>query len=184
VRLPWRRRPPLHERLRAAGELDAAERAPFDPGPHWGEVGIHGVHRQRVWDAVVTTAAPALAGDDASFVALEDGRLLLEHGDGDVRPLAEALAPALRPPYRAEAVRRGDAAWAVAGRRIRVVEVPEEIAGDHVTVTMRDGERTVELDGERVFGGMGALERLAGDDAVVTARRLGETLWEVEVTPL
>jgi len=53
-----------------------------------------------------------------------------------------------------------------------------------VAVTMRQGERTVEIDGERVFGGLPTLERLAGDDAVVTAHRLDETLWEVEVSPL
>ncbi len=23
-----------------------------EPGPHWGEVGIHGLHRPRRWDAV------------------------------------------------------------------------------------------------------------------------------------
>ncbi|MDF2753557.1 MAG: hypothetical protein K0S82_1940, partial [Gaiellaceae bacterium] len=86
--------------------------------------------------------------------------------------------------YRAEAVRRSDGWWAVAGRRIEVLDVPEEIAGDHVAVTMRQGERTVEVDGERVFGGLPTLERLAGDDAVVTAHRLDETLWEVEVSPL
>ena len=65
-----------------------------------------------------------------------------------------------------------------------MLDVPEEIAGDHVAVTMRQGERTVEVDGERVFGGLPTLERLAGDDAVVTAHRLEETLWEVEVSPL
>lgn len=184
MRFPWQRREPLHERLRTAGELEAAERAPFDPGPHWGEVGIHGVHRQRVWDAVATVEAPALGGSEARFVALEGGTLLAETDDLDVEPLADALEGSIGPPYRAEAVRRGDGWWAVAARRIEVVEVSEEIDGDHVTVTMRQGERTVEVDGERVFGGLPTLEGLAGDDAVVTAHRLGDTLWEVEVAPL
>jgi hypothetical protein len=180
----WRRSRPLHEELRAAGDVESAERAPFDPGPHWGEVGIHGVHRQRVWDAVATVEAPRLDGTEAHFVVLADGTVIAETDDLDVEPLADALEASLEPPYRAEAVRRGDGWWAVAGRAIEVVEVPEEIAGDHVTITMREGERTVELDGERVFGGLPTLERLVDDDAVVTAHRLDESLWEVEVSPL
>jgi hypothetical protein len=183
VRL-FRRREPLHEQLRVAGDLEAAERVPFDPGPHWGEVGIHGVHRQRVWDAVATVEAPQLGGTEARFVALADGTLLAETDELDLEPLADALEGSLQPPYRAESVRRSDGWWAVAGRRIEVLDVPEEIAGDHVAVTMRQGERTVEVDGERVFGGLPTLERLAGDDAVVTAHRLDGTLWEVEVSPL
>ena len=180
----WRREEPLHERLRRQGALDAAERAPLDTSPRWGEVGIHGVHRQRVWDAVATVEAPELGGSEARFVALADGTLVAETDDLDVEPLADALEGQLDAPYRAEAVRQEDGVWAVAGRRIVVVDVREEIAGDHVTVTMRQGERTVEIDGERTFGGIPSLESLVGDDAVVTAHRLDETLWEVEVTPL
>ena len=180
----WRREEPLHERLRREGALDAAERTPLDPSPRWGEVGIHGVHRQRVWDAVATVEAPGLDVAEARFVALADGTLIAETDDLGLEPLAEALEGQLDAPYRAEAVRRGDGLWAVAGRRIVVVDVREEIAGDHVTVTMRQGERTVEIEGERTFGGLPTLERLVGDDAVVTAHRLDETLWEVEVNPL
>jgi hypothetical protein len=180
----WRRSKPLHEQLRDAGQLEAAERVPLDTRPQWGEVGIHGVHRQRVWDAVETVEAPGLSGAESQFVALADGTLLVEAGDDEVEPLAEALEGSLRPPYRAEAVRRRDGWWAVAGRAIEVLEVPEEIGGDHVTITLRAGERTVELDGERVFGGLPTLERLGGDDAVVVAHRLDGALWEVEVSPL
>ena len=180
----WRREEPLHERLRREGALDAAERVPFDTAPRWGEVGIHGVHRQRVWDAVATVEAPELGGAEARFVALADGTLIAETDDLDVAPLADALDGSLDAPYRAEAVLRGDGLWAVAARRIDVVDIREEIAGDHVTVTMRQGERTVELDGERTFGGIPTLEEMARNDAVVTAHRLDETLWEVEVTPL
>jgi hypothetical protein len=180
----WRREEPLHERLRREGTLDAAERAPLDTSPRWGEVGIHGVHRQRVWDAVATVEAPELGGAEARFVALADGTLVAETDDLDLGRLADALDGQLDAPYRAEAVRQGDGLWAVAGRRIVVVDVREEVAGDHVTVTMRHGERTVEVDGERTFGGIPSLEDLVGDDAVVTAHRLDETRWEVEVTPL
>ena len=180
----WRRGEPLHERLRREGAVDAAEQPTFDTKPRWGEVGIHGVHRQREWDAVATVEAPELGGAEARFVALADGTLIAETDDLDVESLADALDGQLDAPYRAEAVCRGDGLWAVAGRRIVVIDVREEIAGDLVTVTLRQGERTVEVDGERTFGGLPTLEGLVDDDAVVTAHRLDETLWEVEVTPL
>jgi hypothetical protein len=172
----------LHERLAREGGLTGPP--PHDPSPRWGEVGIHGVHRQRVWDAVAAVEAPELDGDEAAFVALEDGTLVTETEDLDVEPLADGLEASIQPPYRAEAVRREDGLWAVAARRITVVEVPEEIDGDTVTATLRHGERTVEVDGAQAFGSIPTLERLAEDDAVVNARRIDGTLWEVEVTPL
>ncbi len=178
----WRRNEPLHEKLAREGGL--VERAPHDPGPRWGEVGIHGVHRQRVWDAVATVEAPELDGDEAAFVALEDGILLAETDDLDVEPLADALEASIQPPYRAEAVRRGDGLWAVAARQIEVVDVPEPVEGDSVTITTRAGRRTVEVDGSRAFGSIPTLERLVGEDAVLNARRLDETLWDVEIAPL
>lgn len=179
----WRRNEPLHERLAREGGM--VERPPHDPGPHWGEVGIHGVHRQRVWDAVATVAAPDLDGTEARFVALPDGTLLAETEDLDVAPLADALEASVQPPYRAEAVRRPpDGLWVVAARRIEVVEVEEPIDGDELTLTMSGGERTLAVEGSRAFGGVPTLERLTEGDAVVTARRLDGTLWEVEVAQL
>lgn len=177
----WRREP-LHEKLAREGGL--VERPPHDPSPRWGEVGIHGVHRQRVWDAVATVEAPDLDGDEAQFVALEDGSLVAETDDLEVEPLAEALESTIQPPYRAEAVRRDDGLWAVAARRITVREVPEEIEGETVTISIRGGQRTLEIDGAQAFGSIPTLERLVEDDAVLTARRVDEALWEVEVVPL
>jgi len=179
----WRRKESLHERL--AREAGMTEPPPHDPGPHWGEVGIHGIHRQRVWDAVATVAAPDLEGTEARFVALPDGTLLAETDDLDVGPLADALDASVEPPYRAEAVRRGaDDLWVVAARRIQVVELADEIDGDELVLTMNGGERTLDVEGSRAFGGIATLERLVTGDGVVTARRLDERLWEVEVTPL
>ncbi len=178
----WRREEPLHEKLAREGGL--VERPPLDPSSRWDEVGIHGVHRQRAWDAVATAEAPDLDGDQAVFVALEDGTLLSETDDLDIEPLADALERTIEAPYRAEAVRREDGLWAVAARRITVAEVPEEVAGDSVTISIRDGERTVAVDGAKAFGSVPTLERLAGDDAVLTARRLDEAYWEIEVSPL
>ena len=178
----WRRNEPLHERLAREGGL--AKPAPFDPGPRWGEVGIHGVHRQREWDAVTTVVAPELDGPEARFVALPDGTLVTETEDLDVETLAEALEASVQPPYRAEAIRRPDGLWAVAARRIYVVEFEEEIAGDELVLTRHGGERTLEVEGTHAFGGVPTLERLIAGDGVVTARRLDGALWEVAVTLL
>ncbi len=164
--------------------MTPAEQGPFDTGPRWGEVGIHGIHRQREWDAVATAEAPELAGDEARFVVLVDGSILTETDDLDLDPLADALEGSVEAPYRAEAVRRGDGLWAVAARRVQVVEVPEDVDGDRATLTVRNGERTLEVDGMTAFGSIPTLERLAGDDVVVTAQRLDETLWEVELNRL
>jgi hypothetical protein len=118
----WRKRESLHERLAREGGLSRS--GPVDPGPRWGEVGIHGVHRPREWDAVVVAEAPELGGEDARFVVLADGSILAETDELDLEPLAAALEGSLAAPYRAEAVRRGDGLWAVAARRVQVVEVP------------------------------------------------------------
>jgi hypothetical protein len=178
----WRREEPLHERLAREGGL--GEPPPHDARPRWGEVGIHGVHRQREWDAVATVEVPALGGTEARFVTLEDGSILAETDDLDLEPLADALEGSLARPYRAEAVRREGSLWAVAARRIRVEPVPEQVDGDRVVLTNRDGLRTIEIDGSAAFGSLPALERLADDNTVLVARRLDDLLWEVEVTLL
>ena len=178
----WRRRESLHERL--AREAGMTERPPHDTSPHWDEVGIHGVHRKRQWDAVATADAPDLHGTEATFVTLPDGTVLAESDDLDLGPLADALEATIAPPYRAEAVRREGTLWAVAARRIQVESVSEEIEGDRVVLTTLEGFRTVEVDGSAAFGSIPTLERLAAEDAVLVARRLDGMLWEIEVAPL
>ncbi|HEY8104047.1 MAG TPA: hypothetical protein VIE18_05985 [Gaiellaceae bacterium] len=178
----WRREEPLHERLAREGGL--SEPAPHDPSPRWGEVGIHGVHRQREWDAVATVVAPELEGDEARFVALPDGTLVAETDDLDVEALADALEASVQPPYRAEAVRRADGLWVVAARRIDVVELQEDIDGDELVLTRHAGERTLEVEGAPAFGGVPTLEQLLEGDGVIAARRLDGPLWEIGVTLL
>src|SRR5437868_8118445 len=113
----FRRRESLHERLAREGGVDESP-PPVDPGPRWGEVGIHGVPRPREWDAVVAAEAPDLKGDAATFVALENGDLIEEEGpEGDLSPLADAVEGRLAPPYRAQAVQKGEGVWTVAARR-------------------------------------------------------------------
>ncbi len=140
-------------------------------------MGIHGVARARRWDAVATAQAPGLAGAEAAFVVLPDGTLL---GEPAQTPLADALD--LAPPYRAEAVRRDGDLWAVAARRIEVVELAE-IAGDEIDLTVVAGERTLTVDGARTFGSVPQLEQPL-DSYTVRAERLDGDLWEVRVSRL
>jgi hypothetical protein len=184
------RREPIHKKLARQARLDdlaEQEPAPFDPGPHWGEVGIHGVPRPRRWDAVASAEAPGLTGDAVHFVALPDGDLVVDEDEPDdtLRALAEAVEDAIEPPYRAEAVRRDGDVWAVAARQVQVEEL--EAPGDEIELVVSAGERTLNVDGERGFGSVPQLEQLGerlGPPYVVRARRLDDRLWEVEANPL
>jgi hypothetical protein len=169
----WRREEPLHEKLAREGGL--VERA---PRADWDElVGIHGVHRQREYDAVLAVEAEA-PGDEHEFVVLED-EVLVEAELPD--ELLEAFE--LEPPYRVRAVRKAGRTWALAANAIEVARF--EADGDVIDLAQREGERTLVVDGERTFGSAPALENLLGaDDAVVHAERLDGDLWEVKVTAL
>ena len=181
------RRKPLHERLAREGGLLGGPLQPPDLLGRLSGAGIHGLQRLREWDTVLTVDAPPLAGDRAQFVALPDRTLLVEEGEGDFGPLAEAVEAELDPPYRAEAVRRHEELWAVAARAIEVVELAEDPGGDELTLTVRDGERELVVDDTRTFGGLRALERLAEgrfESYALRAARLDGDLWEVDVSPL
>ena len=147
------------------------------------EAGIHGIPRERQYDAVATTEAPDAAGDSARFVGLEDGSLLIEEGDGDLTALADAIEQQMARPYRATAVRRGETTWAVAAHRLRVIELPEP-GGDAIELVLNGDAKTFVVDGNRSFGTMPELEQLADGDAVIRADRLDGSLWEVRVDPL
>src|SRR5438552_16916851 len=99
------RRKPLHQRLAEEGGLVEPSTRPRFTGDI-PETGIHGVPRQRQYDAVVSTQAPDAKGATAQFVGLADGSLLIEEGDGDLTALAEAIEQEVKAPYRATAVRR------------------------------------------------------------------------------
>lgn len=157
---------------------------PHDPGPHWGEVGIHGIHRQREWDVVATVPAREVEGDEAWFVLLTDGRAIVEEGSVDAVRLAEHVE--LAPPFRARAIRRDATLWAIAARRIETVELDEDPGGDAVEVSWDGVERTVRIDGRPTLAGVPELERLGERHAryVVTAARIDGRVWEVAVSPL
>jgi len=173
----FRRREPLHIRLAREGGIPLEEP---EARPAWDAAGIHGLQRTREWDAVVTVDAPELEGERARFVALPGGDLVVDEGPDGLEPLAAALEQELPPPYRAEAVRRGGGLWAVAGRKIELVELPG-VAGEELELSVHGGERTLLVDGERAFGGLPALER---PEHVVRARRIDRDFWEVETTAL
>ena len=148
----------------------------MDPGPRWGEVGIHGVHRLREWDAVVTVDAPDQEGDEVDRVVLDPA--------GD--PFAEALASTVKPPFRLRAVRRDGRRWAVAGRRVRVVTLPG-VRGAELTLTVEGGRTALVVDGMPTAGVADAVidaVRPAHASYVLTAHRLEGERWEVDVVPL
>jgi hypothetical protein len=178
----WFKRKPLHERLAEEGGLVEPPTRPLFTGviP---ETGIHGVPRQREYDAVVTVDAPDVEGSTARFVGLPDGSLVIEEGEGDLSALAEAIEREVVAPYRATAIRRGETQWAVAAQGLRVVELPEP-GGDEVELVIKGDERTLVVDGNRSFGTLPELEELADRDAVIRAARLEGALWEVRVDPL
>jgi len=191
------RREPIHKRLAREGRLETEpgpvrEAAPApepepDPGSRSGLTGVDGVPRPRRWDAVAPAQAPGLTGNEVHFVALPNGDLVVDEDqpENTLAPLAEAIEQTLRPPYRAEAIRRDGESWGVAARRIEVEVF--EAAGDELEVVANNEGRTLVVDGERAFGGVPELERVGerqGITYVVRARRLEGTFWEVEAHPL
>jgi len=196
----WRRTP-LHRRLAEEAGLGegldlpgsappsglAAEPPGFD-GEARGEAGIHGVPRRRQWDAVTTVEAPGLTGDAVHFAALGDGTLIVDEDEPAeaLGPLADAVERSLSPPYRAEAVRRTPSDWAVAARRIELVEVPG-LRGDDAELVVTRDDRVLRVDGQVALGRTPALERAGegrGSEYVVRARRIEGDLWEVETAVL
>jgi hypothetical protein len=152
------------------------------------ETGVHGIARQREWDAVATVAAPELSGNEVLFDVLPDRTVLVEHEEGEesLTPLAEAIERDLEPPYRARGVRQSGDLWAVAARSIEVVRLPAEEA-DSIELSVRSSDRELRIDGVRQFGTVRELEALAaGRHAhfVVRAERLDGDWWEVRTDPL
>lgn len=190
-----RRDEPLHEKLAREGGLDFPRSThdlagPLDPDHPLQQIaGIHGVPRPREWDAVASAEAPGLPGDEVEFVVLEDGSLIVDEDvpDGVLSPLADALDTLIEPPYHAYARRREQDVWAAAAFVVDVVEVPDELPGDTVSIAVQDGQRTA-LVGDHHYGArIQSLEQYAEADFeayVLEATRLDGPLWEVTVSPL
>ena len=180
------RREPLHKRLAREGGLTAPESESLRPS--WDKVGVHGNARPRSWDAVVTVEAEGISGDEVDFVVLEDGTLVVEReeGDAELAPLADAVEAEVSRPYRAQAVRKGEALWAVAARRIELARFEGD--GEEIQLSVHDGERTLAIDGVRQFGSIPELEELAERAGyrsfVANASRVDTGVWEVQISPL
>jgi len=163
---------------------------PVDPEQGWLASGITGLPRQREWDAVATVEAPGTPGDEAEFVALADGRVLVEETTAgvDLEPLAAALEGSLVPPFRAVAVRHDDV-WAVGGSAIEVVQLDPDPDGDDLELTWDGTTLALAADGIPVdVVRAEALERVAAEREdgpyAARARRLEDDLFEISVLPL
>ncbi len=154
--------------------------------PGFGLPGLTGVEQPRgPWDAVVSAHAPELPGDTQSFVALEDGTLVVDDDipDGSASPLADAIEKELRPPYEAAAVRGGNDAgvWRVAAATVLIAPA-EPGGGERVELARVAEVVTVTVDGADApvdaapRGLLDLLAHLEGD-AALTAERLDETTW-------
>lgn len=163
---------------------------PVDPGEHWLAAGITGLARQREWDAVETVSAPGTEGDEAMFVALADGRLLVENApDGfDPEPFAAALEGAIERPYRAVARRRPEL-WAVGAASVEVRELDPDPDGDDLELSFDGTMLALMVDGmpaapDRAES-LRSLAQSREDGAYVAqAHRLADHLWEVSILPL
>lgn len=185
----------LAERGGLGSAFDGVTSAPGTAAdtPGWdgvqrGEAGIHGVPRARRWDTVVTATAPGLSGSEVHFTAVGDGELVGAEGEPprELRALADAVEQALPPPYRAEAVRRDEATWAVAARRIQVVAQPG-LSGNEAELVVRPDGWVLRVDGEltlRAAPAFAAFGEALGPERVVRAWRIAGDRWEAEATAL
>jgi hypothetical protein len=191
----FRRERPIHEQLAREAGLDfprdvseLSPREPIDPRhPFWQVVGIHGIPREREWDAVGSAEAPGLPGDEVEFVELPDGSLVVDEDvpDGTLAPLADALS--LPAPYHAFGLRQDADIWSVAAKRVQVLEVPEEIDGDELQLVVTDETRTLLVDEQPSSVSIPTLEAFAEEQFgsfVLHASRLDDLLWEITLIPL
>ena len=149
--------------------------------------GVMGVGPGRTWDAVVSTQARELTGDAVTFVALEDGTLIVYEDvpDGSLGPIADALEEMVAPPYRGAAARNEGNVWTAVAESVSIAELPD-VRGDTVDLSLVGGVRELTVDGESATTPVLALDQLAESkgDVAVHAERLDGDLFAVDVFPL
>jgi hypothetical protein len=138
------------------------------------------------WDVVTSAPAPDLPGDTVSFVALEDGTLVVDDDipDGSATPLADAVEAELGKPYEAVAVRSADedGLWRVAAVEVLVAPAAPDDVAERVDLARVGGEVSTTIDGQQAHpdrsprGLLDLLAHLEGD-AALTGERLDETTW-------
>jgi hypothetical protein len=149
--------------------------------------GVMGVGPGRTWDAVVATHAPSLTGDSVTFVALEDGTLIVTEDveDGSLTPVADQIEEMLAPPYRAAAARGEGDVWTAVAEKVRIVEIAD-VPADELELTVVDGERTLMIGDEPDPRAVPALDELAEEESsvVIHAERVDGDTFIVDVFPL
>lgn len=149
--------------------------------------GVMGVGPGRTWDALVATHAPTLTGNSVTFVALEDGTLIVTEDveDGSLTPIADQIEEMLAPPYRAAAARGEGDVWTAVAEKVRIVEIPD-IPADELELTVVDGERTLTIGDEQDPRAVPALDVLAEEESSVAihAERVDGDTFIVDVFPL
>src|SRR5262245_57604895 len=149
--------------------------------------GVTGVGPGPTWDAVVAAHAPSLAGDSATFVALDDGTTVVtdEVADGSLSPVADQLEEMLSPPYRAAAARGEGDVWTAVAEKVLIVEIADTPA-DELELTLVDGERTLTIGDRRDQRAVPALDELAEEHGSVAihAERVDGDTFTVDVFPL
>jgi len=197
----FRREKPIHEQLAEEAGLDidglsdelaggAAQQGIQTTVPMPSDLlAVHGIPREREWDAVASAQAPDLPGEHVEYVALADGTLVVDEDvpEGSLSLLADALEGQISPPYHGYAFWQQDDVWAVAAKRVQIAEVPEDVPGDEVELTVNNGARSTVVDGEESRVEIPSLESFASQQFgsfVLRASRLDDLLWEVTVIPL
>jgi hypothetical protein len=159
----------------------------LDGEPGLGIPGLSGAPRGRTWDAVVSARAPELTGETVTFVALDDGTLVVDVDvpDGSLGSLADAIEEILPPPYRAAAVRNEQDLWSAVAEQTAVVEL-SGVDGDVADLTVMGGMRELRIDDEPTSRTVAALDALAEEhgDVALHAERVDGDLFTVDVFPL
>jgi hypothetical protein len=149
--------------------------------------GVMGVGPGRTWDAMVAAHAPALRGESVTFVALEDGTLVVNEDvpDGSLTPVADQIEEMVAPPYRAAAARNEGDMWTAVAEHVWIVELAG-VGADEVELTVVGGERALTFGDERADDALPALDALADGqgDVAIHAERVDGDLFAVDVFPL
>ena len=149
--------------------------------------GVMGVGPGRTWDSAVAANAPGLTGESVTFVALEDGTLVVTEDvpDGALTPVANQLEEMLKPPYRAAAARNEGDTWTAVAESVQIVDLPG-VGADEIELTVVGGERTLMLGDEHSDRSLAPLDALADGqgDVALHAERVDGDLFAVDVFPL
>jgi hypothetical protein len=149
--------------------------------------GVMGVGPGRTWDAVVAAHAPLLTGESVTFVALDDGTLIVTDDipDGSLTPIADEIEEMLPPPYRGAAARADGDSWTAVAESVEIIEVAG-VGADEVELTVVAGERTLTVGDTQSDEALPELDALAAEqgDVAIHAERVDGDLFAVDVFPL